>query len=927
MVGAALAVVSTGLLRWLGTAAVLTTAPPLVRMAWRHPWWQARRDRLPPVLLVALAVLVLGPLLAGDPPSSRDHGIHYFQIRMMVEELLPSGKLWGWSQTLNHGYPYGESYPVLGYLWMAAAHLLSFGAISLRTSYAWGLAALWMLSTGVAWWLASGIVRELGSKRATETEAESESSASAGPASAAGWAGLVAAALWMLDPGASRQGGWNYLMFHGVWPQLLAATLWAASLGLTWRAMARPTPRRLAFAMLTLGASLWSHPFAMLTAAASAGAFMMVIVLVPGARRWPGPWRSWAVIHIGGALLGAAWVTTFFTSAASMARSPVPWIPLGEIGTNVIQGTLLPTAWAWAGPLVVLGAVLIVRRGGTKGWLILGLAIVLLVLASEEAISVLRLDLVLSGFKNLQFPRYTIPLKPLWFALAGVGVAQVLTWIAARRFEPVAPPADASAWLRRSMVALLLAPLAATVVPQTGRLLARPVGSIDTLRDDGLATDEAKLLAALEREAADLPPDRPLTVAFMRAEMSGATYPIATIADAGARLALDSHIPTVNFKHRLRRKPAAYASLGVTHVIHDRPIPEEEERLAEALELVGQYGPFTLDRFTPPRDRQRRIAEMRGPGEIEIIDEQTERLELQVTDVGHRSRLIIGRAPHVRWELTFDDEVLEIEPRPTDNNGLSGMSVVLPHDGRVVLRYVVEDYERYAGWCSAVMLVLGLLAIAIGGPPLATREPSPAARRMSLVVVVAGVLVAIVVVGMRQRGKLAQSWTEFVTDSGELEHYGDDPEDFQFVRDFIVDDAMAIDQDYTKVCSGLMGKDVRAGCSEAAHAVNVSFMYRAPYLYRCLRISIPARGNVELAFPALTDEGNRVYGILLRHDRKGTGKALRWGTGQTSRGPTRNRTHEFMLEANDGRVPSLKFRNDGNAIEQVCVALSEMTPP
>lgn len=938
--GLAVALVSSGLTRWLATAALLCTAAPLLRLVARRPWWQARRDRLPLVLLLALAVLLLGPLLAGQPPASRDHGIHYFQIRMLVEEMLPSGRLWGWSPTLNHGYPYGESYPVLGYLWMAAAHLLSFGLVPLRTSYAWGLAALWMLSAAVAWWLAASITREL-RPAAADPHDDPRRDASTRPIDVAGWAGLVAAALWLLDPGASRQGGWNYLMFHGVWPQMLAATLWAASLGLTWRALARPTPRRLALAALALGGSLWAHPFGLLTAAASGFGFAVVIVAAPGAGAYPGPWRTWAIVHLGAAMLGAAWLAAFFASAESMARAPVPWLPLAELSSDLLQGTLLSGQWAWAGLLVLGGAAVVIRRGDARGLGVLGLVAILVVLGSEEAISVLRLDLLLSGFKNLQFPRYSIPLKPLWFVLAGVGAGQAIAWAQGRRSgsgtaadapegategEPGPAPAwDASSWMRRGALALLLAPLVATVVPDAGRLLARPVGALDTLESAQLAEAEAGLLAALRAEAAALPPERPLTVAVMRDKMGGATYPIATVADAGGRLALDSHIPTVNFKHRLRRRPAAYASLGVTHVIHDRPIPDKETALAAAVETVGRYGPFTLERFVAPGDRARRVAQVRGPGTVEIIDDSAERLELELTGVDDGSMLIIGRAPHGRWEATLDGEPLELRPRSLDDHGLSGMSAAVVRPGRVVLRYVYAPHEARAKWLSAAALLLALAALGFGRPALVSRPRSPSARRVEWIVAGLGVVAVLSWGARRQASKLRQTWSAVAVDE-----LGDDDEDPTAVldRDLVIEDGLVVQRDPERVCSGLLGKDVLADCSEAAHRPSTSFLYREPFLYRCLRLSLPPHGSAVVRLPVLPDDETVVVGTVLRHVRTGSGARLRWGLGDDARGPLRNTAHDFVASRDgQGRTPSIKLRNDGDAIEQVCISAAQMRRP
>lgn len=931
LAGLVLAIATTGLLRWLGTAALLSAAPVLWRVASEHPWWQRRRARLPIALLVALAVLLLGPLLHGEPPASRDHGIHYYQVRLLIEELIPSGRLWGWSPSLNNGYPFGESYPVLGYLWMAAAHLLSFGAISLRTSYAWGFAALWMLSAAVAWWLASLVTRELRQGPATVSPEglpegspeDAPEDARTSPAHAAGWAGLAAAALWLLDPGASRQGGWNYLVYHGVWPQLLAATLWAASIGLTLRAFQDPRPRRLALAVLALGGSLWAHPFGLLTATASIVAWAVVVLVAP--HRWLGPWRTFAVVHVGGALLGMGWVATFFGSADEMSRAPVPWTPLASLGTELVQGQLLAGPWAYAAPLALLGGAVALRRGGALAWAVVGLVIGQLVLASEDAITVLRLDLVLSGFKNLQFPRYAIPLKPLWFGLAGVGVGSVVTWLRSRRAEQPRPLAlDASAWIRRGAAGLLLAPLVATVVPDAGRLVARPVGALDTLAADGLDEAEAELLAALRSEAAALPPERPLVVAVMRADMGGGTYPLFSVSDAGARLVLDSHIPTVNFKHRLRRKAAAYASLGVTHVIHDRPVPDDERTLTSALEQVGQYGPFTLERFTPPHGETRRIAELQGLGTVEVLLDEPERLSLRVDGVRPGTTLALGRAPHLRWEITLDGELLEPRELRLDG-GLDSLAVDLPGPGLVELRYVVSPFERRARWISGAMLLMCIVGLVWRGPPLSTSEPSPRARRIAWVLVGVGGLLVVMAVARRQRSKLDETWFEFATE--QLDRNPDDERSPAFVRDLVIDEAIEVVTEPARVCSGLMGKNVLEGCSEAAHAPSVSFLYHEPFLYRCLRISVPPGGTATLQFPALPDDEVAVLGLLVRHVQKGSGKQLLYGSRWVNQA-VRNVEHEFLLDRrNHGEEPTLTVRNDGRGIEQVCVAAAFVRRP
>ena len=130
------------------------------------------------------------------------------------------------------------------------------------------------------------------------------------------------------------------------------------------------------------------------------------------------------------------------------------------------------------------------------------------------------------------------------------------------------------------------------------------------------------------------------------------------------------------------------------------------------------------------------------------------------------------------------------------------------------------------------------------------------------------------------------------------------------------------------MCSGLLGKNVLEGCSEAAHRPGPSFMYRDPYLHRCLRFSLPAHGSATLELPPLPDDDTVVVGAVIRHVRRGSGKRVRWGVGRDARGPLASSRHDFVIERDgSGKTPSLVFRNDGREIEQVCVAAAQVVRP
>jgi hypothetical protein len=388
------------------------------------------------------------------------------------------------------------------------------------------------------------------------------------------------------------------------------------------------------------------------------------------------------------------------------------------------------------------------------------------------------------------------------------------------------------------------------------------------------------------------------------------------VTDAGGRLVLDSHIPTVNLEHTLRRRVAAYVSLGVTHVIHDLPVPEDEKELLASLEERGRHGPFILERFVPARSGTKRVAELLGPGTVEVLSDEVERLELELTGVLPGTLLAFGRAPHHRWEVALDGEPLVTQELRLDDAGMIGLGVELPGPGRVTVTYRVTPRERRAVWISAAMLILCLAGVAWSGPPIATAEPGPRTRRIAWALLGAGVLALVVGAPPRQQGRLETTWVELATKVLHVEEEEPPP---IFERDLVIDDAIGLTVTPTSVCSGLLGKDVREGCSEAEHAPSLSFVFRDPHMYRCLRLSIPPGGEASLQFPELSKDA-AVVGVVIRHDQSVSGKQLLFGSQRLSQ-QVGNDPSDFMLERRQhGATPKLRLRNDNRGIEQVCIA-------
>lgn len=916
--------------RWIGFGLILAVAPRLFDPLLRLPWIADRRASfarvLPWACVVAVALALLGELLLGHPPASRDHGIHYFQTRVFVDELVPRGELVGWSDSLNTGYPFGDSYPVLGYLFTGFANLISFGAISLRTSYAWGLLAVWLIALSGVAWLGSTIASEIRLARSDERDDQPDL---LNPA----WAGAFAAIAWLIDPGSSREGGWNYLMFHGVWPQLLSSGLWIASLPATWHALRNPSARSLAFAGLLLGASVLAHPFGMLTAATSMVAWPVVLWatgsfsrLPPGALRWG------TLIHVIAGLVAAGGVVTFLSSADSMARSPVPWKPLGELASELISGELFVGHRAWIGPLALIGLIVGLRRGRGLAWLALVLVVGLLVLGSDASITVLRLDLVVSGFKNLQFPRYAIGLKPVLFAFAGVGAALVLQRLTRLpgRDEPRdpttvrLPPRPAAA---RLLACLLFAPIVVGVFDDRGRLLPSPVGAVSVLEGSIHEADEQALLGALTDEAKQF--ERPMKVAFLRRGMGGGTYPLFAITDVGANLVLDGHIPAVNYKYQVRKRgPEALRLLDVTHVVHDRKLSltGDDRRLAEQLEPLGEFGPWKLARLRGDDEPPLLVS-----GEIErddvVVDHPSPNEWSVRVDQG-QGKVQLPLGPYRKWRIERDGVPVDAKPVALAH-GVPGLELPFTGPGEIRLTYVTPMHERVAGWLTVIGVLLALIALPFGKPlHLVERIYPDRTRRLLWSTLLIGLALVLVLGVRKQQRQLAKTWTTVLDDhrrSKQIEVVS--PTNAllgkpKFTRDLVDAGAWQVSRSNPDGCDGLLGKDAMAGCTQEHSRSRLGMAYRAPYLYRCLRVEVQAHGWLRIDLELDDDEA--LAGFVAREGREVEGLEWRLPGREEFSAPLTDVQRQHFHATADGRAgeSAIELRNDGDHPQVLCFALA-----
>ncbi|MCA9668712.1 MAG: hypothetical protein KC503_24130, partial [Myxococcales bacterium] len=196
----ALHVVGLGLALLAGYALVrevstgLRAAGPVWSIRGRDIKWLP--SALPAFVVFAVAAGLLWPTFIGQMPQSQDHPVHLTRAWHFVTQQLSHGQLSGWSDLWFAGWPAGEDYPPGGDYWISAVYLVTFGLLGWEAAYA--VAFLGVLAAcGLACY-------HFGRTYFGRT------------------AGMLAGLFFLLDRGYYREGGWNYTVWWGVWPQILS---------------------------------------------------------------------------------------------------------------------------------------------------------------------------------------------------------------------------------------------------------------------------------------------------------------------------------------------------------------------------------------------------------------------------------------------------------------------------------------------------------------------------------------------------------------------------------------------------------------------------------------------------------------------------------------------------------------------------------
>jgi hypothetical protein len=582
------------------------------------------REHWDTVIVVLVAAIVLWPI-PFVVPRSQDHTVHLARA-WIVGQNLASGHVTGWSPTWFFGFPAGELYPVLGDLAVSSLRALTFGALP------------WPYCYALAFWCGY-VLAALALVRASRV---------------LGWGGapgLVAALLFVLDPGETREGGYRFTAFFGVWLAPLAVS-W------TWLAMAKlhaatqePTVsgRRLLGVALPLSGALLAHPMTLPLLMA----MMVPFVLLRPRKTWM---RTIVAACLAVAIAGTltAWhLLPMMVHRAWTGNFGALHLGLQRMIEEAASGAWTTNMTAPVGVSITAGLVWAAARGDRFARFAAAAALLTWLLASREAFWLPRLDRFADAFAALQYQRFVMCAKPGFFLVTGVVVTAAVRASWPRRDALRRRPARLAAAL---VTAAWIAWLAhGTVTHAQAKAVGAPLHrGADAEASASFEESWSEYLAWAKQRWDER--DGFFRIAYQTVSRHGHGFADAPVFTGAPAFKIGS-TPGESFVHRVESdRSAVLDRLRVRYLVTLVPTRAKP---------VAKFGAISVIERAVRDD----VARIVGPGRVAIVQDDVDHVVVDVDGTDGSSRLELAIAGYPRWELLHDGEPVEWYEVPVVGSG------------------------------------------------------------------------------------------------------------------------------------------------------------------------------------------------------------------------------------------------------------------
>jgi hypothetical protein len=593
--------------------------------------------------IVGLNCFLFWPLLLGRMPISHDHPVHLFKAWHFVEKMLTSFRISGWSEYWFAGWPAGELYPPGTDIWIALFRLPTF-FLSWEKTYAFAFLSMFILSSLAIYWLGSYAIGRL--------------------------AGFVAACLYLLDPGAWREGGWNYVVNWGVWPQALSNTFAFLAFLMLERLKRKESLKDLILLGVMISSSLISHPINLIFLSTAFIIWFLVQFLlrekIPTLKILQG-------ITIG-ILLAGFWYVPFIAKTEWAQVYGAPWRSLPQIGYMILSGTLFRGMSPFLFFLGFFGIILgLFQRRPFVLFLSL-LSFVLIFIASSSTYDILNylgLDKVSS---RILFHRFLIPLKICFFLSCG--------WMVFRFSLIFNSPKPSTSKLKNLGVflfsLLVLAPFLGSIISEFSKRYMKGVGIILTSKDIGKKWEDYQRFLNWSKDLKKKEPNF-FRIAY-KVYRHDHSFISAPVTNNIPFYKPNGFTPASNFIHKITSfHPEVLKALNVKYIVSKRPL------MLSRIDLIKRFGHIRVFKFMDWHPSRYTI---KGPGKAKVKLWEDEKIRIKIWGAdSKKSKLKLHVAHYVNWRAYMNGKEVKISPAYIYNDKFLAFMEVPIQDGIIEFRF------------------------------------------------------------------------------------------------------------------------------------------------------------------------------------------------------------------------------------------------
>lgn len=643
--------------------------------------WRSRllREFFPVVILAAFSYFMMPDTFWGDRMVSHDHPVHFAQIAHLNKVLVEQRTIWGWSHDWFAGYPVSYFYPVGGYLLVLLVHYLFSGLLSLDAAYALTFGLVFFFSGYAIYFF----TKEFFNRRT----------------------GLMAAIIFLADPGWTMSGGWAWMVLFGVWPANLAMAFALLAMKEFERVIQGPGWRATGCFGLWMGFALLSHIFAL-------SHFLIFIplgLLVYGLMS-PDKLSAKGILKLlvavtAGVFIGALWVLPLFSVRAESYSPGNSWLSLPEIGERLIRGDLFEGTWPLVTMLGFAGllGLLFSRRPGR---FLVGILPFAYLFLGAGGINVVAWPEPWRGYvQSIEYQRFPMIIKIFWF----IAAAYLIDVVAMTIVRWARGDLMAGKWSRdRGLPAVvarffLIGVILLPVLYSFGKTVVRHpwYHQAEYFSKRVNQKNRREVAQWLNR----------------RQEMAGGFWRVGlarSLGDANNHDYLDfstlvtmpffkmEHTPAGFYKYKVvSDQPDILRDVNVRYVLTDQPLASPE------YSLRYQSGNLKVYEWRDWNPRPWTV--IGGPADVRLSQFADQRVVLHVDARGQGS-LVLHVAPFSRWQAFIDGERVPILSAVlNDGKGPTFMSVSL-RPGAGTYEFVFRT-----GWAERFSFGMFLLGLSLAG--------------------------------------------------------------------------------------------------------------------------------------------------------------------------------------------------------------------